>query len=46
MQLEHCEWFLLRDGDEFAIQYEGPHPETEFPENLTGTLATESQLTV
>ena len=46
MQLESCELFLLRDGDEFAIQYTGPNPETEFPENLTGTPSTESELNV
>lgn len=39
MDSEPCEWFLLRDrGGEFAIQYEGLSPETEFPENITGAL--------
>ena len=35
-----CEWFLLRIGeDEFAIQYEGPNPDTVLPTTLQGILS-------
>jgi len=37
---EGCMWFLIKSGeDDFAIQYIGPNPDTEFPSDLTGILA-------
>ena len=37
MQPGPCVWFLLELEDgEFAIQYEGPNPKTEFPADLEG----------
>jgi hypothetical protein len=39
MQSEPCFWFLLKlEDEEFAIQYEGPDPETEFAAELEGHL--------
>jgi len=32
-----CMWYLMKlDDGEFAIQYNGPHPEENFPPNLDG----------
>lgn len=37
MEQEPCQWFLLKlSNDDFAIQYEGPDPEIEFPVSLKG----------
>lgn len=39
-EISECEWFLLRIGaNEFAIQYEGPNPDTVFPATLQGMLS-------
>jgi len=34
---ETCQWYLLRAGTDFAIQYYGDEPEKEFPPGLDGT---------
>lgn len=32
-----CEWYLIRIGDEFAVQYNGDEPDHIFPAELSGT---------
>lgn len=37
IEADRSVWFLLRIGkNEYAIQYDGPNPETEFPVNIEG----------
>jgi hypothetical protein len=32
-----CHWYLLTDGDEYAIQYTGPKPDLHMPVDMDGT---------
>jgi hypothetical protein len=31
-----CKWYMLKIGDEFAIQYYGDKPDDVFPQRLGG----------
>jgi hypothetical protein len=31
-----CQWFLLRFGDEFGVQYTGPDPEQNLGDHVSG----------
>ena len=33
------EWFLVKTGDEYGIQYNGEDPDKEFPSGLSGTIS-------
>lgn len=38
VEADSCKWYLLRiANNEFAIQYDGPNPRTEFPATWNGT---------
>ena len=34
---DDCQWYLLKCGDEIAVQYYGEDPDTNFPRDLSGT---------
>jgi hypothetical protein len=38
---ENCMWYLLKLGDEYAVQYNGPDPDKHFPQATGNVLLNE-----
>lgn len=37
---DDCKWYLIKtEGNEFAVQYTGPDPDTAFPVDMDGIMS-------